>query len=273
LCQKGGPHRRGPRDIWQCDATGRYSGFPPSEPSADVVSADIAPRAEYVPDQSFLRGRQTAGAAGMIEFRTINPGLGSRVSFACMSANLRMYIASLFELEHAMRRAPMNRWDNSSPCEGWTAREVAGHAIAVIEHIPARLAGKAGHDPFSDLAAHAGVHPQATCRSARVAAMVALDSPRVLSTTVTTSMGTMTMDAYLVPLARDAAIHAWDIARATETDERLDPGLVDATLDLLSPTEMAAGRGTYARPVEMDAGASPQQRLLAAVGRNPLPVV
>ena len=76
-----------------------------------------------------------------------------------------------------------------------------------------------------------------------------------------------------VPLARDAVIHAWDIARATRTDERLDPGLVDATLDLLSPTEMAAGRGTYAKPVEIDEGASPQQRLLAAVGRNPLPVV
>jgi uncharacterized protein (TIGR03086 family) len=190
-----------------------------------------------------------------------------------MSVNLRMYIASLFELEHAMRRAPMNRWEDPSPCEGWTARDVAGHAIAVIEHIPARLAGKEGHDPFSDLAAHAGVHPQATCRSARQAAMVALDSPRVLSATVTTSMGTMTMDAYLVPLARDAVIHAWDIARATRTDERLDPGLVDATLDLLSPTEMAAGRGTYAKPVEIDEGASPQQRLLAAVGRNPLPVV
>lgn len=64
-------------------------------------------------------------------------------------------------------------------------------------------------------------------------------------------------------------IAAWDIARATGTDERLDPGLVDATLDLLSPSEMAAGRGTYARPVEIDAGASPQERLLAAVGRNP----
>jgi uncharacterized protein (TIGR03086 family) len=86
-------------------------------------------------------------------------------------------------------------------------------------------------------------------------------------------MGTMTRDAYPVPLARDAAIHAWDIARATGTDERLDPGLVDATLDLLSPTEMAAGRGTYARPVEVDGDAPPQERLLAAVGRDPRPAV
>jgi protocatechuate 3,4-dioxygenase beta subunit len=29
---------------------------------------------EYVPDQTFLRGRQPCDAAGMVEFRTIHPG-------------------------------------------------------------------------------------------------------------------------------------------------------------------------------------------------------
>jgi protocatechuate 3,4-dioxygenase beta subunit len=59
-------------EVWQCDALGRYSGFPPPAPSA--VSAEHAPRTEYLPDQTFLRGRQTSDAAGMVEFRTIYPG-------------------------------------------------------------------------------------------------------------------------------------------------------------------------------------------------------
>ena len=82
-------------------------------------------------------------------------------------------------------------------------------------------------------------------------------------------MGTMTIDDYLVPLGRDALIHAWDISRATGTDETLDPMLVEATLARLSPTQMAAGRGTYAAPISVPDGATAQLRLLAAVGRDP----
>jgi protocatechuate 3,4-dioxygenase beta subunit len=60
-------------EIWQCDALGRYSGFPPPDDS-EVVTATSAPRGEYLADQTFLRGRQLCDDAGMVEFRTIYPG-------------------------------------------------------------------------------------------------------------------------------------------------------------------------------------------------------
>ena len=60
-------------EIWQCDALGRYSGFPPPDDSVVVTSAN-APRDRYLPDQTFLRGRQTTDATGMVEFNTIYPG-------------------------------------------------------------------------------------------------------------------------------------------------------------------------------------------------------
>ena len=60
-------------EIWQCDALGRYSGFPPPN-SATVVTAETASRAAYLPEQTFLRGRQRTDRAGMVEFRTIYPG-------------------------------------------------------------------------------------------------------------------------------------------------------------------------------------------------------
>lgn len=59
-------------EIWHCDALGRYSGFPPPDPSR-VVNAATAPRGEYLPDETFLRGRQAVDAAGRVEFRTIYP--------------------------------------------------------------------------------------------------------------------------------------------------------------------------------------------------------
>lgn len=60
-------------EIWHCDALGRYSGYPPPDPSA-VVTAATAARVEYLPDETFLRGRQPVDAAGRVEFRTIYPG-------------------------------------------------------------------------------------------------------------------------------------------------------------------------------------------------------
>ena len=60
-------------EIWQCDALGRYSGFPPPN-DATVVTATTAPRSEYLPEQTFLRGRQESDAAGMVEFQTVYPG-------------------------------------------------------------------------------------------------------------------------------------------------------------------------------------------------------
>lgn len=59
-------------EIWHCDADGRYSGYPPTDPSIDVDSSPQ--RAEYLPDETFLRGRQATVDAGVVEFRTIYPG-------------------------------------------------------------------------------------------------------------------------------------------------------------------------------------------------------
>lgn len=59
-------------EIWHCDADGRYSGYPPNDPT---VAVDPSPqRPEYLPEETFLRGRQTTDEAGDVEFRTIYPG-------------------------------------------------------------------------------------------------------------------------------------------------------------------------------------------------------
>jgi protocatechuate 3,4-dioxygenase beta subunit len=59
-------------EVWHCGASGRYSGYPPSIPG---VAVDAAPQlGTYLPDETFLRGRQTSDTSGEIEFRTIYPG-------------------------------------------------------------------------------------------------------------------------------------------------------------------------------------------------------
>ncbi len=57
------PFTGAPIEIWHCDALGRYSGFPPPQPST-----------AYVADRMFLRGMQRADATGTVEFETVYPG-------------------------------------------------------------------------------------------------------------------------------------------------------------------------------------------------------
>jgi len=70
----GAPLVDGEIEVWHCDALGRYSGYPPPNDSGPPVGEGNAPRAEYLPDQTFLRGRQPTDADGVVEFATIYPG-------------------------------------------------------------------------------------------------------------------------------------------------------------------------------------------------------
>jgi protocatechuate 3,4-dioxygenase beta subunit len=69
----GTPLDGGVVEIWHCDASGRYSGFPSPDPSV-VATPETAPRGRYLAGQTFLRGSQGPDEAGMVEFRTIYPG-------------------------------------------------------------------------------------------------------------------------------------------------------------------------------------------------------
>ena len=70
----GRPLTQGEVEVWHCDAHGRYSGYPPPVDAGEPVSEANAPRGVYLPDQSFLRGRQPTDATGSVEFATIYPG-------------------------------------------------------------------------------------------------------------------------------------------------------------------------------------------------------
>jgi uncharacterized protein (TIGR03086 family) len=84
------------------------------------------------------------------------------------------------------------------------------------------------------------------------------------------SYDTVTMHEYLQEQTADVAIHSWDLARATHSDEHLDDLLVEATWTIFEPQrETLAATGLYEEPVGVDADAPLQWRLLAITGRDP----
>jgi uncharacterized protein (TIGR03086 family) len=71
--------------------------------------------------------------------------------------------------------------------------------------------------------------------------------------------------------AMDQLIHTWDLAVALGVDRTLDAEVTDAVVLMFLPHMPEVGRqaGFVGPAVEVAAGASPQERLLGAMGRDP----
>jgi uncharacterized protein (TIGR03086 family) len=71
--------------------------------------------------------------------------------------------------------------------------------------------------------------------------------------------------------ATDQLVHTWDLAVAIGADRRLDPELVAACVDMFMPQMPDIGRqaGIVGPEIPVAADASPQDRLLGAMGRDP----
>jgi hypothetical protein len=58
-----------------------------------------------------------------------------------MSKNFRVYTKALYGFDHVVRSMPRAAWSSPSPCEGWTARDVLGHVIAVQGYVESLARG------------------------------------------------------------------------------------------------------------------------------------
>ena len=68
----------------------------------------------------------------------------------------------------------------------------------------------------------------------------------------------------------DVFIHTWDLARATNQDETLDPTIVHELLVGMEPLdEMLRASGQYGPRVDVPADADEQTQLIAFTGRRP----
>jgi uncharacterized protein (TIGR03086 family) len=67
----------------------------------------------------------------------------------------------------------------------------------------------------------------------------------------------------------DVLIHGWDLATATDQGTALDPTLVSACWEVVSPqAELLRDSGVFATDVEAPSDADPQTKLLALLGRK-----
>ncbi|SER05568.1 TIGR03086 family protein [Lentzea xinjiangensis] len=179
------------------------------------------------------------------------------------------YRARADAFEAKVSNVPEDQWDNPSPCAKWTAREVVDHVIDMHGVMLGVAIPRTG-DLLADF------------REARRQVQQALASGRA-TREVSTPVGAMTLAEHVDRVVSDdLVLHGWDLARATGQDETIpaeDVQRLWATATAVPPELMqrlrtpgAFGPGieVYGPEVPVPEDASPQDRLLGYVGRDPM---
>lgn len=186
-----------------------------------------------------------------------------------MSSPLELYLRAVDGFTAVVERAPAQRWDSRSPCPEWTARQLVGHVIDAGRQVTAMLTRQGLKPPVTDLDLLAGPDPAANWRRSRqdtVAALANVD----LDVAVTTPLGIRTVGDVLATVVIEPLVHAWDLAVVSGQQVQLDAEAVQVTLPAV---QVLGGRlavtGMYQPPIPVLPTASPQDQLLAALGRLP----
>jgi uncharacterized protein (TIGR03086 family) len=187
-----------------------------------------------------------------------------------MSDRLRLHAAALDEFGRRVHAVKDDQWHAPTPCREWDVRDLVNHIVVEQLWVAPLMSGEtvaSVGDRFDG--DQLGDDPVAAWDAASVAAQEALTAPGAIDRTVHLSFGDVPATVYVQQLASDLAIHAWDLARGINADDRLDPDLVAAVRTWTEPQrrEMEAS-GLFDPPVPVGPDADPQTALLALFGRR-----
>ena len=151
-----------------------------------------------------------------------------------------------------------------TPCSAWTVQDLLDHLVGGTHYLASAIAG---------------TEPSALTRSTPAdfragvnACLAGLAQPGALDRTCTSPLGfDWTVEDATAGTFMDVLIHTWDLATATAQPADLDPELVDACVAMFLPDMPERGRaaGIVGPAVSVADNATPQARLLAAMGRTP----
>ena len=169
------------------------------------------------------------------------------------------------EVTRRVAAVPADRWDDPSPCEGWSARAVLQHLLDSHRDMPAHVGLTVPTDvPVAD-------DPVGAWAQARDGLQALLDDPATATLEYDGYFGRTslekTVDGFL---CLDLLVHGWDIAKATGGDVTLPADEVER----VSQTAHSLGdsirmEGVCGPPVTVADDATAQDRLLAHLGRTP----
>jgi uncharacterized protein (TIGR03086 family) len=164
-----------------------------------------------------------------------------------------------------VRAVPADAWNNPSPCEGWTARDVVGH---LTEWIPGFFGAQGIEFPASPSVQD---DPAGAWETVQRTHGRALADPTLAAKEVETPFNKQSLaETVDMIVTGDVFTHTWDLARATGQDETLDPDQLQRMIAGMGdmPDEVLRAGGMFGPRVDVPADADDQTKFLAFVGRR-----
>jgi uncharacterized protein (TIGR03086 family) len=181
----------------------------------------------------------------------------------------RRAVAEFASRMDALGPSGPSTWASETPCAGWDVRTLVNHVTGEDLWTAPLLAGQTiadvGDRFDGDVLGDDPVGAFASAGSEATAASAFVDPGR----TVHLSFGDVPASEYLNQLAADHLVHAWDLAAATGGDRNFDPEVVAAVADWFVDREKMYRAGGAIGPRVPVPSDDPQDRLLAAFGRDP----
>jgi uncharacterized protein (TIGR03086 family) len=164
-----------------------------------------------------------------------------------------------------------DRWAAPTPCAGWDVRALVRHLVEEERWAPPLLGGatiaEVGDRFAGDLL---GGDPVGAVDEAAPGAVSAVESDDALTRTVHLSFGDVPGQEYVMQLAADHLVHAWDLGQALGDDSALDADAVASVREWFAPVEaLYRQAGAIGPRAAVPEGAGAQDELLAMFGRSP----
>lgn len=174
------------------------------------------------------------------------------------------------EFESRLARVPDDGWTLPTPCPEWDVRYLVAHVVGGNRFANLILDGLRGSEAIERVMStpQLGDDAMTAWTSTTTTQALAFHSPGALARQVDHPLGPLTGRRFLELRVFDLALHAWDLARAIDADDTLDPDLVDVVLGIVQADPAGMGFGITALD-RADHDAPTQTRLLHLTGRDP----
>jgi uncharacterized protein (TIGR03086 family) len=154
-----------------------------------------------------------------------------------------------------------------TPCSEFDVRALLNHVIGGLGMLTTAAEGGTAAVPQGD---QFGADPAATYDERRGMLLTALRGPGVLDRNWEMPFGSMAGQMMASIAFMEHLTHAWDVSKATGQNSTLPADLVSECLELVTPMDtMLRMPGVCGPAVNVPEGASPQDKLIAFLGRNP----
>lgn len=164
-----------------------------------------------------------------------------------------------------------SEWDASTPASQWNVRELVNHVTSEALWIPDILLGRTIADVGDKYDGDVlGEDPKSSWEQAAILAEEAISKLDNVEMVVHLSFGDTAAKTYLEQMTIEHAIHSWDLACAIGAEIQLDEDLVKAVWPIFQrQAEDWRKFGVIGKAVQIQAGASLQDKLIALSGRQP----